>query len=636
MINIRKSLSAKLSICILLLAAPIFIISLGVLFTQSRNTIKRRAVDRANSVLAATMQRVSRNLSTIETATNANAWLVPRYLHPDSILTLSNRIVRLNPHIDGCSISTEPDIFPKYGRYFSAYTVREPDTISTVIEKQYEYFEKIWYKKPHVDKKPCWVVYYDESDSLALTLDGMIASYSKPIYDDNGRFIAVISTDRSLFRLSSIVSAEEKPYTHAYFMMVDNEGRYFIHPDSTRLFKQTIFSGVDPQSQSDLIALGHEMTKGKKGSMSAEVDGEPSLVCYQPVPGTTWSLALVCPDRDVLEGYNKLANILLPLVVIGILVILLLCHRTVAHAIRPINELLGKTQIIASGNMEVYIAKTDREDAIGRLQNSFARMMQYMNFHMGSVRYTTEQAKRRNEELEKTTRLAQEADRQKTAFIQNVSHQIRTPLNIIMGFAQILKKSEVMLSDEDMKGITATMCHNAVLLKRLVAMLFDSSDTGLYKELNSHKHDWVYCNEVAREAIGYVNLYYANITVEFQTELDDDFRIQTNHTYLMISLRELLYNAVKYSDRQHVSMSITRQPTTVRFIVQDTGKGIDEADRERMFKFFVKVDDLSEGLGLGLPLSKRHAQNLGGDLTLDEDYHHGCRFIMELPITGSE
>jgi signal transduction histidine kinase len=254
---------------------------------------------------------------------------------------------------------------------------------------------------------------------------------------------------------------------------------------------------------------------------------------------------------------------------------------------------------------------------------------------MGSVRYTTEQAKRRNEELEKTTRLAQEADRQKTAFIQNVSHQIRTPLNIIMGFAQILKKSEVMLSDEDMKGITATMRHNAVLQKRLVAMLFDSSDTGLYKELNSHKHDWVYCNEVAREAIGYVNLYYANITVEFQTELDDDFRIQTNHTYLMISLRELLYNAVKYSDRQHVSMSITRQPTTVRFIVQDTGKGIDEADRERMFKFFVKVDDLSEGLGLGLPLSKRHAQNLGGDLTLDEDYHHGCRFIMELPITGS-
>ena len=324
MINIRKSLSTKLSLSILLLAAPIFIISLGLLFTQSRHVIRREAVGRANSVLSATMHRVSRNLSTIETATNANAWLIAKNLQPDSILSLSNRIVRLNPHIDGCSISTEPNIFPKFGRYFSAYTVREPDTITTVIEEQYEYFEKIWYKKPFVDGKACWVVYYDESDSLALTLDGMIASYSKPIYDDEGRFIAVISTDRSLLRLSSVVTSEEKPYTHAYFMMVDSEGRYFIHPDSTRLFKQTIFNGVDPRRQSDLIALGHEMTKGNKGSMAAVIDGAPCLVCYQPVPGTTWSLALVCPDSDVLEGYNRLTYILLPLLIVGLLIIMLL------------------------------------------------------------------------------------------------------------------------------------------------------------------------------------------------------------------------------------------------------------------------------------------------------------------------
>ena len=60
--------------------------------------------------------------------------------------------------------------------------------------------------------------------------------------------------------------------------------------------------------------------------------------------------------------------------------------------------------------------------------------------------------------------------------------------------------------------------------------------------------------------------------------------------------------------------------------------GIDEADRERMFKFFTKVDDLSEGLGLGLPLAKRHALNLGGDMRLDETYHEGCRFVLELPL----
>ena len=370
--------------------------------------------------------------------------------------------------------------------------------------------------------------------------------------------------------------------------------------------------------------------------MNAVIDGEPSLVCYQPVPGTTWSLALVCSDSDVLAGYYRLTYILVPLLIVGILIILLLCRRTVALAIRPLNELLSKTQSIAAGNMEVHITKSSREDAVGMLQNSFARMLQYLNFHMGSVRYTTEQAQRRNEELERTTRLAQEADKQKTAFIQNVSHQIRTPLNIIMGFAQVLSTPDVTLSDEEMKGITTTMLQNSILLRRLVSMLFDSSDSGLSEELNSHKHDKVLCNSVAREAIGYCRAYYNNIKIDFQTEVADDFYIFTNRMYLMMSLREILYNAFKYSDREHVRMMITRQSASVRFIVEDTGKGIDEANRERMFKFFAKEDDLSEGLGLGLPLSKRHAQNLGGDLTLDETYHNGCRFILELPTTEGE
>jgi signal transduction histidine kinase len=113
----------------------------------------------------------------------------------------------------------------------------------------------------------------------------------------------------------------------------------------------------------------------------------------------------------------------------------------------------------------------------------------------------------------------------------------------------------------------------------------------------------------------------------------DDFCIHTNRLYLMRSLRELLYNAAKYSDGQHVLFQVSRTDTTVRFVVEDTGKGISAADRQRLFNFFMKVDDLSEGLGLGLPLAKRHAQNLGGDIVLDEDYHDGCRFILELPLS---
>ncbi len=632
MMSVRKSFSTKLSLSILLLAAPIFIVSLGILFTQSRHMIRTEAVARANSVLKATMQRVSRNMATIETATNANSWLVTHPLHPDSLLALSHRIVQLNPHIDGCSISTEPDVFPQYGRYFSVYTVRQSDSITSVIEGQYEYFQKIWYRTPRDKGGPCWVAYYDETDSLELTLDGLLASYGRPIYDDQGRFVAVMSTDLSLLRLSRIVTEEEKPYPNSYFVMTDADGRFFIHPDSTRLFKETIFSGIDPRKQSDLIVLGHDMTSGGSGSMGVNIRGEKCLVCYQPVPGTTWSLALICPDSDILGGYHKLTYIVVPLLIIGVIIIMLLCHRAVAHAIRPLSELLDKTQAIAAGDMEVYIPKSQRLDSVGRLQNSFANMLRFLQFHMGSVRYTTEQAQRRNAELEKATLLAMEADRQKTAFIQNVSHQIRTPLNILMGFAQIMK--DTPFPEEETKSITSTMLNSSKLLNRLVLMLFDSSDSGLTEELNAHKHDTVPCNDVAREAIGYIKMCHPDLGIQFQSNLPDDFTIMTSRLYLMRSLREVLYNAAKYSDGQNVKMIVTTTDTTVRFIVEDTGKGIAETDRERMFKFFAKVDDLSEGLGLGLPLSKRHAQNLGGDLTLDESYHDGCRFIVELPLTS--
>ena len=122
MFSVRRAFARKLSIGILLLAIPIFVVSLGILFTQSRHMIRLEAVGRANSVLNSTMQRISRNLLTIETATNAYSWLIERSLQPDSLLSYSRRVVQLNPHIDGCSISAEPDVFPQYGKYFSVYT----------------------------------------------------------------------------------------------------------------------------------------------------------------------------------------------------------------------------------------------------------------------------------------------------------------------------------------------------------------------------------------------------------------------------------------------------------------------------------------------------------------------------------
>ena len=577
--HIRQSISWKLSLGILLMAIPIFMLSLGVLFVQSRNKVKREATKYAASVVNTTMQRINRYMSIVQTATDLTAFDVVANLQPDSLLAYSNYVVALNGHIDGCSISLEPDIFPKYGRYFSVYTVREPDSVRTVIEEEYEYFEKIWYKQPKQSNKACWAVYYDEGDSLELTLDGMIASYSKPLYMPDKRFVGIISTDLSLLRLSKLITTET-PYPDSYFFMTGEEGRYYLHPDTTQLFTQTVFSDVDPHKNADIIALGHQMTTGQQGSMSVMIKGQPCIVSYQPVPGTNWSLALVCPERSILKNYNLLAYILSPLIIIGLLMIFVFSSVAVAQVVRPLNKLTLKLQRITEGHYDEQITRTHYEDVVGHLRNNFATMQESLNSHVGEIQQMNDEGTRRNEELARASELAKEANRQKSLFIQNVSHQIRTPLNIIMGFAQVLKEG----------------------------------------------------NDLARECFEKVLKHYPGMAFYYGTDMPDDFHIHTNRGYLVRSICELLHNAAKYSDGQNIVMRIAMAHDNVRITVEDTGPGIAREDADRLFQMFTKVNDLSEGLGLGLALASRHIHNLGGSLLLDPSYRAGCRFVIQLPI----
>ena len=629
--HIRQSLSWKLSLGILLMAIPIFMLALGILFVQSRNTVKREATEHAASVVNTTMQRIHRYMNIVETATDLTAYDVIANLHPDSLLRYSNFVVALNGHVDGCSISLEPETFPKYGRYFSVYTVRENDSVNTVIEEEYEYFDKIWYKQPKHESKACWAVYYDEGDSLELTLDGMIASYSKPLYRDDKTFLGIISSDLSLMRLSKTFTLET-PYADSYFFMTGDEGRFYLHPDSAQLFKNTIYTDADPDKNADIFALGHQMTTGQQGSMSVRIQGVPCIVTYQPVPDTNWSLALVTPERTLLRSYNLLAYIVSALLIIGLVLILLFSSFTVANAIRPLYNLTKKLQRIADGHYDETIPRTRHHDVVGRLQNSFATMQESLDRHISDIQQMNIEAERRNEELVRISELAKESNRQKSLFIQNVSHQIRTPLNIIMGFSQVLKESKTAMSEEEAKGITDMMRHNAQMLDRMVLMLFDSSARGTTEELYANRNEEVLCNELAHYCIDETLKQFPEMKIQFLTDVSDDFHIHTSYLYLMRSVRELLFNAVKYSDGQHIVMRINRTEDTVRFIFEDTGPGIAEEDAARLFEMFVKVNDLSEGLGIGLPLAKRHLKNLGGDITLDTSYKAGCRFIIELPI----
>ena len=603
----RISLWRKLTRSILLMAVPIFVLSVGIFYLQSRYLIRQEAMARSNSIVRSMIQRVSNYMYSIEASTKANAWLLEDNFCPDSLVSISQRVVRLNPHILSCSVITAPDMFPKY--------------VNT--------------------GKAGWVEPFDGHIEGTIDYNEAVATYCHPLRSKSGQIIGVIATDLSFSHLAKTINDAPLPYPNAYFVLTGDDGRFFIHPDTTQLFRKTIFTDADPRQDADRIALGYEMDKGRQGTMHIDINGTLCHVSYHPVPGTDWSLALVCPENEVLADYRQLGYVIAALIIIGLLTIVWLCHHEVRQTISPINQLLDTTRRFVDGNYDESIPLSTQNDDVGQLQNAFAAMQQALYNHMGRIRQTTETLRKRNEQRARDIELAQEAVRKKTGFIQNLSHQIRMPLNIITGFADMLNdtiarqsKSNAALSpaeEENLIDMAGMMKYNALHLKRMIIMLLDSSSPTGDEKLITNRNEEVSCNEVARECIDYTVGHFPLLKVNFETELSDDVHILTNRLYLMRSIRELLYNAAKYSDGENVSLHVSQNNTYVLFIVQDVGPGLSEQVEELIFKPFVKIDNLSEGLGLGLPLTKRHALFLGGDLIYDETYHEGCRFIIEMP-----
>ena len=142
MIKFNRHLSGKLSLNIMLMAATVFVLSLGIFYFRSRHLIRKEATERCNGVLRTTILQVDNYLNTIEVSTNTNVWLLEDHFTPDSLLTLSRGIVESNPDILKCTVCAEPNMFPQYGRYFSAYTVNEGGTIISAREKDFVYTDK--------------------------------------------------------------------------------------------------------------------------------------------------------------------------------------------------------------------------------------------------------------------------------------------------------------------------------------------------------------------------------------------------------------------------------------------------------------------------------------------------------------
>ena len=234
-------------------------------------------------------------------------------------------------------------------------------------------------------------------------------------------------------------------------------------------------------------------------------------------------------------------------------------------------------------------------------------------------------------ELKKAYQRAKESEKMKAAFIQNVSHEVRTPLNIISGFSQVIANPELTHSVEERQHMSEMMQKSARQVTTLIDEIIGLSLIESTEKMR--RDDTPSVNRMLRQTIQeYESYVKKNITLRMDSELDDDFTIKTNENMLKRIVSALTENAAKYTEKGSILVKATKNDEQLSIIVEDTGCGIPEKEAEHIFDRFVKLDSFKEGIGLGLPLSRKLAEQLGGTVTLDTTYKEGARFVVTLPI----
>lgn len=263
---------------------------------------------------------------------------------------------------------------------------------------------------------------------------------------------------------------------------------------------------------------------------------------------------------------------------------------------------------------------------------------------VGVSRDITERSKKEEllkkmEEERRRLKELKEADRVKTEFFTNISHELRTPINVIFSALQMeelmLKRYPTKCSEEDKFKYVNMMKQNCYRLLRLIENLIDSTkfDNG-YFSFNESNNDIVgLVEEVVLSVASYIE--ERNLSIIFDTDVEEKIIAFDPEKIERVTLN-LLSNAIKFTPSGgNISVTIEDKESDVCIRVKDTGKGIPEEKQKSIFERFVQVDKSftrnHEGSGIGLSIVKSLIEQHGGTISVESKVGQGTEFIIRIP-----
>ena len=248
----------------------------------------------------------------------------------------------------------------------------------------------------------------------------------------------------------------------------------------------------------------------------------------------------------------------------------------------------------------------------------------------------------KNQQLTIANERAEESSRMKTKFIQQISHEFRTPLNILSGFAQVLT-SGMTLDEDSREEANEQILENTNRITGLVNKMLELSEASSHTVIELTDH--VLAVQIALGAVEASGIERAS-HLTFQLLLDegcDTVELTTSQRAAVRALSLLLDNARKFTapaeaydhqassdKKQRVVLKLSAVDGGVQFIVEDTGIGVPAKEAEHIFDEFVQLNEYYDGTGIGLTVARSLARRLGGDIQFDTTYTDGARFVMTL------
>lgn len=240
--------------------------------------------------------------------------------------------------------------------------------------------------------------------------------------------------------------------------------------------------------------------------------------------------------------------------------------------------------------------------------------------------------------LKQAKEKAEESDKLKSSFLANISHEVRTPLNAIMGFSNLMISPD---TEDDKKQEYSVIVNQSV--DQLLTIITDIIDISIIESnqitvvnesflLNDLFDDVknVFTPVADRKGIS----FFTNIYLD-----EEDCEVNTDKDKLLQILKKLGHNAMKFTNSGFIEVGVKRYeeaPQFLHFWVKDTGTGIEESKQDLIFERFRKADDkaanVSEGNGLGLAITKAFVEHLGGKIWLESEVGEGAYFSFTIPF----